>query len=279
MSTPFGSPPAEVEIDNALVLRLLRQQHPRFAKLPISRAVSGWDNELFRLGDDAAVRLPRRKAATQAIENELNFLPGLAPRLPLPVPAPVGRGEPGCGYPWTWAIVPWLRGASIEDVPLASNQGSVLGRFLAALHHPPPHDAPHNPVRGVALAERAHVVADRMDRLSIAGVDLPESVKTGWERALSAPVSNREPTWIHGDLHGRNVLGENGCLTAVVDWGDVSAGDSATDLCSLWTLLSDDDAIEEALSAYGRADNAMIARGRGWATLLGVVLLLSLIHI
>ena len=59
----------------------------------------GWDNTVYRLGNDHAVRLPRRAAAAALLANELRWLPVLAPRLPLPVPEPVVAGRPAPGYP------------------------------------------------------------------------------------------------------------------------------------------------------------------------------------
>ena len=53
-------PPAEIGIDEALVRALLREQHADLADLALIDVGEGWDNKLFRLGDELAVRLPRR---------------------------------------------------------------------------------------------------------------------------------------------------------------------------------------------------------------------------
>jgi len=82
-------PDAEVAIDIGLVRALLGEQHPDLASLPLVEAGEGWDNKLFRLGDELVVRLPRRQLAARLIEYEQRWLPALAPHLPLPVPAPV----------------------------------------------------------------------------------------------------------------------------------------------------------------------------------------------
>lgn len=94
-----STPPAETPIDEALVARLLAEQHPDLAGLPLRLAATGWDNATYRLGDDLAVRLPRIAAAAPLVANEQRWLPELAPRLPVPVPVPVRTGEPGQGYP------------------------------------------------------------------------------------------------------------------------------------------------------------------------------------
>src|SRR5215813_4973080 len=107
-----SNPPSEVAMDEALVRALLLEQHPDLAGLCITNASAGWDNHLFRLGDRLAVRLPRRALAADLILHEQRWLPRLGPRLPLPVPVPVRMGRPGCGYPWSWSVVPWFVGES-----------------------------------------------------------------------------------------------------------------------------------------------------------------------
>ncbi|MEL6384935.1 MAG: phosphotransferase [Cyanobacteria bacterium J06626_18] len=84
----IGTPKSEVKIDAALVYKLLEKQHPDLQHLSIELVDSGWDNALFRLGDQWCVRLPRRQIAAGLIANEQTWLPQLAPHLPLPVPLP-----------------------------------------------------------------------------------------------------------------------------------------------------------------------------------------------
>jgi len=55
-SATAGGPPAEVTIDARLVQTLLLEQHPDLAQLAPTQVGEGWDNAVFRLGDDLAVR-------------------------------------------------------------------------------------------------------------------------------------------------------------------------------------------------------------------------------
>ncbi len=267
-----GTPPAEVAIDAALVRALLREQHPDLAALPLVAIDAGFDNAIYRLGDGLAVRLPRRSVAAALIEREQAWLPGLAARLPLPVPAAVRVGAPGGGYPWPWSVVPWLAGEAADLAAPAPSQAAVLGNFLARLHAPAPADAPRNPFRGVALAQRAEAVAQRVARLEQSTAAITGAVRARWAAALAAPI-DVEPTWIHGDLHARNVLVEAGAIRAIVDWGDMAAGDRATDLAALWMLFEGAREREAARAACGGASEATWARAKGWAVLFGVMLL------
>lgn len=84
---------------------------------------------------------------------------------------------------------------------------------------------------------------------------------------LAATATER--VWIHGDLHPRNVLVSQGRLAAVLDWGDMTAGDAATDLAALWWLF-DLDGHGEFWSAYPRVSPATWHRARAWAALFGL---------
>jgi aminoglycoside phosphotransferase (APT) family kinase protein len=112
-----AKPAAEVTIDGSLVQALLQEQQPDLAHLSLIEVGEGWDNTLFRLGDDLAVRVPRRAASAALIEHEQRWLPRLSSRLPLPVPAPVRVGRPCCGFPWSWSVVPWFPGQTALLAP------------------------------------------------------------------------------------------------------------------------------------------------------------------
>ena len=271
MSTTPGTPEAEIAINEPLVRALLEEQHPDLANTSLTLIDSGWDNVTYRLGEDHAVRLPRREVAATLIEHEQRWLPELAPNLPLPVPAPVRTGHPGLGYPWAWSIVPWLEGETADLSPLAADQSSSLAKFLTALHQPAPDNAPANAVRGVPLQHRADAVNERLQRLRERSDLITPVVDAVWHAGLNAPPAP-EARWLHGDFHPRNVLVSHGRIVGVIDWGDITSGDVATDLAGIWMLLPTKAARVAALSQYG-ADDATLHRALGWAVLFGAVLL------
>ncbi|SCF47931.1 hypothetical protein GA0070216_12448 [Micromonospora matsumotoense] len=83
-----------------LVRDLVRDQHPDLADHPVRFGARGWDNQLWRLGDDLAVRLPwATGTADGLLRKEYAWVPMLAPRLPLPVPFPQRFGEPSARFP------------------------------------------------------------------------------------------------------------------------------------------------------------------------------------
>jgi hypothetical protein len=73
------------QITAALVTRLLAEQFPQWADLPVTPVeLDGWDNRTFRLGDRMSVRLPSGEGYAAQVDKEQRWLPVLAPQLPLP---------------------------------------------------------------------------------------------------------------------------------------------------------------------------------------------------
>jgi aminoglycoside phosphotransferase (APT) family kinase protein len=268
----MGTPAAEVEIDERQARRLLAAQHPDLADLPIVSIASGWDNHLLRLGDELALRFPRRQLAAQLILNEQRWLPQLKERLPLAIPAPVRIGGAQFQYPWAWSVTPWIEGETADLAPPDSNQGELLATFFEALHRPAPADAPHNPYRGMPLGERADEFAGRLTRLRGKTDILDGRVHALWSDALAA-ANDTAPSWIHGDLHPRNVLIDKGRLAGVIDWGDIARGDRACDLAAVWMLLPQLESRKRAVAACRSVSEAAWRRARGWALLFAVILL------
>jgi aminoglycoside phosphotransferase (APT) family kinase protein len=266
-----GTPPPEAHVDERLVRGLLQDQHPDLAEHAVRPVGSGWDNAIFRLGDRLAVRLPRRRLAAPLIENEQIVLTRLAARLTLPAPVPVRLGRPGRGYPWRWTIAPWLAGEPADRVPVDADQARVLADFLRELHVAADSDAPVSRLRGVPLLERAGAVEDRLGRLVGALGPRGQLLRGLWEHAASTAWSG-EPRWLHGDLRPGNVLVDDGAIAGIIDWGDITSGDPATDLAAVWMLIPTRPARRVALDAYG-ADEALARRARGWAIFFGITLL------
>ncbi len=263
---------AEFTLNSEFVTTLLQDQHPDLAHLPLRSVESGWDNALFRLGDHLAIRLPRRAITAPLIIHEQTWLPYLADYLTLPVPMPYRLGTPARGYPWHWGIVPWLPGMAADQHAPDPAQAEPFAAFLRSLHRPAPANAPTNPLRGVPLRKRAAAVGARLHRLARKTNLITPRIRQIWNEALIAPL-DMPPTWLHGDLHPRNVLVEHGVITGIIDWGDMTVGDCATDLAAIWMLFTTPHARQAAVAAYADLSEATLQRARGWAVLFGVILL------
>ncbi|WP_127502057.1 aminoglycoside phosphotransferase family protein [Actinoplanes solisilvae] len=259
-----------MRFEQDLVRALLRDQHPDLADLELRDVDGGWGAQMWRLGDDLAVRLPRTEDAPDLIRTEQKWLPVLAERLPLPTPVPLRVGEPSSLFGHVWTIARWVEGDPADQSPITDvGAAEVLAEFLRALHQEAPADAPLNPMRGVPLAEfrRSGEWFALLD-----GHPHEDAVHEIWEKALAAPVWDGPPLWLHADLHPANVVVRDGTLAGVVDFGDMCAGDPATDLSAAWILLPIGGA-SRFFDTYERADDATVTRARGWAVLraLGLI--------
>jgi aminoglycoside phosphotransferase (APT) family kinase protein len=176
----------EIEIDETLVRRLLGEQFPHWAERPLQRVEpEGTDNAIFRLGDDLAVRLARRRGPTQAGGKLFEWLPALAPLLPVAIPVPVAQGHPTRDYPWFWEIHTWVEG---ETVPMeeidAIQAASDLAALVRALQQLSPTGAPVG--RGIPLAQR-----DREFRFWLERFEGDPRLAVEWERAPVALLLGR----------------------------------------------------------------------------------------
>jgi aminoglycoside phosphotransferase (APT) family kinase protein len=255
------------EIDVALVRRLIATQFPDWAALPITPVASGgWDNRTFHLGDRMTVRLPSAAGYAAQVVKEQEWLPRLAPQLPLLIPLPLALGAPDETYPWPWSIYQWRSGETAlpERIADLDEFALALAAFLGALQTADTTDAPvageHNFFRGGSLS-----VYDKQTRAALQALEGRIDVACAtevWQSALSTSWT-KPPVWLHGDIAHGNLLVENGRLSAVIDFGSSAIGDPACDLAIAWHLFEGDS--REVFRRARPLDPDTWARGRGWA--------------
>jgi aminoglycoside phosphotransferase (APT) family kinase protein len=263
----------EIETDVALVRRLLAGQFLRWAELAIEPVVSyGTDHDIYRLGDHLAARLPRIGWATAQAAREAEWLPKLAPHLPLAVPVQLAIGRPAEGYPFHWSVCEWLPGENangrIDDLDRAAVD---LAAFVAALRRVDIADA-HPRARGSRGAPLGEL--DKTVRRSIAklGERIDGSAAlASWEESLNASAWDGDGVWVHGDLLPGNLLVVDGRLSAVIDFGCLNVGDPACDLQPAWNVFEGDSRARYRAELH--VDDASWLRGRGWALFQAVVAL------
>ena len=270
-SIPKGTPPAEIEITPNLIRELLQSQHPDLADLPLSYMSEGWDNIMFRLGDEMTIRLPRREKAAHLLKNEQDWLPILTKDFPIPTPIPIRNGKPDKNYPWHWSVLPWLKGETANRQQPGDDQVEEFIECLKKLHQIAPNNAPANPYRGVPLIEGAEKIEDRLVSLKSRTNFITKEIEKIWQEAIDAPYAKNR-CWIHGDLHTRNILVHEGKLSGIIDWGDMTSGDVANDLVPIWMLWKNPATRQRALDAY-EVTPEILARAKGWVIYFCAVLL------
>lgn len=203
----------------------------------------GWDSTAVLVGGWVE-RRPRRPEIGPQLVREARVMPWLAPRLPLPVPVPrvvstdpvVARHEfvPGDELS-TWNAV----------------MGRQLGEFLLALHASPAEEAARLGVTPTLLP---------LDRFR-AEVRVP-----GAEELLARLDGLPAGTVVHGDLNHEHVLGRDGVLTGVIDFGDLHLGDPAIDLA--WALHDTSPEFADALAGVYGVTDELRDRARVWHALV-----------
>jgi len=254
-------------VSDLLVRRLLADQFPQWADLPLKRvASSGTVNALYRLGDHLVVRLPLRPSGGADIALERTWLPRLAPLLPVPVPVPVGLGKPTDGMPAEWAVYRWLPGEHPPEGSAGADLVSDLAGFVRAISRVSLPGAPPA-YRGGSLREQdagtREAIAELGDRVDV------RRVTAAWEEALDTPEWSGPPVWLHADLMPGNLLVADGRLSAVIDFGTLGVGDPACDLIPAWNLLT--STTREAFRAGLDVDDATWIRGRGKALSMALI--------
>lgn len=255
----------EIHVADELVRRLVDEQFPEWSALALRRLPpTGTDNQLFRLGEELLVRMPRIHWAADDAVWEHTWLPRLAPHLPLTIPAPVALGEPGGDYPWRWTVVPWIEGEEPTPERLDPEEWATsLAGFVRACREVPGMAGPvATSGRGgpiAALEDSVREWTDRADEVLVSR----GGVLAVLEDALSAPPHRGDPVWFHGDLHEGNLLVRGGLLAAVIDWGTAGRGDPAIELNAMWGYLPEhvSDLYRDELGL----DEAAYRRGRGFA--------------
>jgi aminoglycoside phosphotransferase (APT) family kinase protein len=257
----------KLDVDAGLVQRLVARQFPHWADLPVSPvARDGWDNWTFHLGERMKVRLPSHASYVLGAIKEITWLPRLAPHLPVAIPRLLAVGEPDESYPFRWSVWEWLPGetAARERIPDLPAFGRELAAFLAALEATDCSGGPPAGEQsffrggdlGVYDTEARQCIAELRDR-----IDGAAALAT-WDAALATKWT-KAPVWVHGDVAIGNLLVDSGRLSAVIDFGQLSAGDPACDLVIAWVFLD-----EETRAAFRIAlplDAGTWARARGWA--------------
>ena len=256
---------AEHALDATAARALLAGQFPDLALASVQPLGIGFDNTVYLIDDVWVFRFPRREVAVPLMERELAVLPGLAPRLPLPVPVPELIGHAAEGYPWPFWGARLVPGVELADAGLADGGrealGAEVGGFLRVLHDPVVAQdlggtLPHDPMHRGTPSTRGPMARAALDRLAARGTwdadsDLDRRIDQVIAAADPLPPPTGEPVLVHGDLHLRHLMvGPGGRAAGVIDWGDCCLADPALDLSLAYGAFSG-SARDALLSAYG----------------------------
>jgi len=247
----------KVGITAEVVSCLISKQFPQWAQLEVRPVeLDGWDNTTFRLGDDKSVRLPSHETNVTQI----------AAQLLVPIPRPIAKGRPGCGFPRPWSVYGWLEGepAALAGVADHDRLADDLGHFVAALERISteggPAPGPHSFNRGGPVSAWDEQTRATIDHLA-GEIDVAGALEV-WEAAIAEEWDGPD-VWVHGDLTGSNLLLRDDRMCGEIDYGGTAGGDPACDLTAAWTMF--EGASRQRFMATLPFDPGTWARARGWA--------------
>jgi aminoglycoside phosphotransferase (APT) family kinase protein len=258
----------QIEVTPTTVTRLVRDQFPQWAGLPVSEVPShGTVNAIFRVGTDLVARLPIEGGEVALRRLELEHEMEAARRLQsvssVATPEPVAQGEPAADYPLPWSVYRWVPGSIAGDTDVADSPGFAeqLAAFVHAVRSMPTGGRTFRGARrGGRLDQHDDDVASGLHRSS--GMIDTVALAVLWDRLRSTPRTDAD-TWTHGDLMPGNLLSLEGDLSGVIDVGQLGVADPALDLQPAWNLFT-----PTARAAYRDAlacDEDEWERGKGWA--------------
>jgi len=258
----------ELAVDAALLRRLVADQFPAWAELPVTRVESDATvNAIFRIGDGLAARLPLREHAVADVEAGLRAeaaaLEEFAAVSPFPAPRPVAIGAPGAGYPLPWSVQTWLSGtvATPDGTAEATALADDLAELIGALRSAPTRGRTFSGSGrgGVLAAQDAWMATCFAESTGL--LDVP-ALRDRW-RALRELPRRGPDVMAHGDLHPANLLVDDDRLVGVLDAGGYGAADPALDLIVPWTLF--DAPVRDRMRRALGSDDLEWARGAAWA--------------
>jgi aminoglycoside phosphotransferase (APT) family kinase protein len=258
----------ELVTDAGLVRRLLAEQFPAWASLPVIRIEGDATvNAIYRVGDGLAARLPLRGDAgtdvTARLAREAAALDELADAIPFPAPRHVAIGRPGAGYPLPWSVQTWLPGEVATAGGLAGSTAFAddLATLIRALRAAPTRGRTFaGSGRGGDLTDHDAWMATCFAE-SEALLDVP-ALRVRWAALRTLPRGGPD-VMAHGDLHPANLLVRGDRLVGVLDGGGFGPADPALDLVAAWHLL-DAPARLRLREALG-SDELEWRRGAAWA--------------
>ncbi|GED59031.1 phosphotransferase [Brevibacillus formosus] len=252
---------ADWEVSAPLASSLIFRQFPRLSSMPIKLIGCGWDNVVFRVGDEYVFRFPRRNVAVELIKKEGVLLPMLAAFLTIPYPKPFFYGEPTNDYPFPflgYTYVPGTLPKGLTDEQRASS-AVALATFLKGLHAFPlqrarEHGIEHDHRNLLDIAQRKEKMQTFLSTLA---VHISEEDRDAIANYLGQVVRDRirpREVLLHGDLHVKNMLvDEAGQISGIIDWGDLNVGHPGADVSVAYSFLPP-QARQSFFHAYGEVD-------------------------
>jgi aminoglycoside phosphotransferase (APT) family kinase protein len=220
-------PESDRALDDATALRALREQLPALDCNEARLIGSGWGCDVYLVDGRWVARFPRNAENAKDVDQDAAVLELVSSELgeAFRVPRLLHRGRAGAHFPYDFLVCDYLPGLCADDPPAPRSDAlaTELGRALTQIHAVP------------------------LERARRAGLTQPE-----WDE-YRGPLH-----FLHRDFCRSNLIVDpsSGRLAGVIDWGNASLGDPASDFVGLvcWRGWSFTNAVLDAYESHDRGD-------------------------
>jgi aminoglycoside 2''-phosphotransferase len=239
--------------------------HPELQIRTTTLLGEGWSSHAFLVNGSLVFRFPKRRDVWLELEREITFLAAAADALPLEVPRYLTVDRTSAAAAHGYAVYSFVPGDALSLAELSVDErraaADAIAAFLNSLHRD--QASASTAARLERVDERAHAVdlrelADRIVSPLLTASEV-KRLREWFRWYLGTPASfSFSPRVIHADLSGEHVLTNEGRVTGVIDFSDVSFGDPDSDFSSLFIDVGEDFALDVA-RRYGHADLERLA--------------------
>lgn len=214
---------------------------PQITVTNMQRNDEGWDHCVFLVNNMWIFRVPRHSEAAQRLTLESRLLPELHKVVDIPIPhfELVSPGYPGFERPFVGyrringvPLTPTLL-AQLHSPGLSPKIANQIATFLSALHQFPVKKAMK---MGVLYQKKKESLSTFFDAIQQKVFPLLNSQEQDWTKTLFESVLKNNqlfeyvPVLLHGDFSFDHILfNRSREIIGIIDFGDVSIGDSASD--------------------------------------------------
>jgi len=226
---------------------LLEQIRRHLSELSFSQArilpAAGQFNTVLCLDDRWIFRFPKSPHAAADLARELEILPRLRGKLPLPIPDPQYQARDDDSGVLLFMGYRRLPGEPLQREKLVGLQGEErvledlardLALFLRRLHAIAPAEIGLTPSGESAKAEWTRIGADVQEKLfPYMRLDARAAARNFRQALNDDALWQDDECLIHGDFGTGNILFREGRISGIIDFGFCGIGDPAQDLGAL----------------------------------------------